>query len=39
MSAFHPKADIAEQQRHVRFVPKADSCIAAINAALTTDTA
>jgi hypothetical protein len=24
MSAIHPKADIAERDRHVRFVPKAD---------------
>jgi hypothetical protein len=24
MSALHPKADIAEDRRHVRFVPKAD---------------
>jgi len=29
MSALPPKADIAERECHVRFVPKADSCIAA----------
>jgi hypothetical protein len=29
MSAITPKADIAERRRHVRFVPKADSCTAA----------
>ena len=29
MSALPPKADIAERDRHVRFVPKADSCTAA----------
>jgi len=29
MSALPPKADIAERDRHVRFVPKADSCSAA----------
>ena len=29
MSALPPKADIAEHYRHVRFVPKADSCNAA----------
>src|SRR5215469_14308225 len=29
MSALPPKADIAEGDRHVRFVPKADSCTAA----------
>jgi hypothetical protein len=29
MSALPPKADIAERNRHVRFVPKADSCSAA----------
>src|SRR5262249_3137752 len=29
MSALPPKADIAECDWHVRFVPKADSCIAA----------
>jgi hypothetical protein len=29
MSALSPKADIAEGYRHVRFVPKADSCTAA----------
>jgi len=28
MSAYHPKADIAELEAHVRFVPKADSCSA-----------
>src|SRR5262249_38312218 len=30
MSALPPKADIAERGRHVRFVPKADMCSAAI---------
>src|SRR6516164_4972345 len=30
MSALPPKADIADSDRHVRFVPKADSCTAAI---------
>ena len=30
MSALPPKADIVERDRHVRFVPKADSCSAAI---------
>src|SRR5215469_18737461 len=30
MSALPPKADIAKCYRHVRFVPKADSCTAAI---------
>jgi hypothetical protein len=30
MSALPPKADIDERDCHVRFVPKADSCIAAI---------
>jgi hypothetical protein len=34
MSALPPKAGIAGCNRHVRFVPKADSCTAAINAAL-----
>ena len=29
MSALPPNADIAESDRHVRFVPKADSCSAA----------
>ena len=29
MSALPPKADIVERDRHVRFVPKADSCSAA----------
>jgi hypothetical protein len=29
MSALPPKADIETQSRHVRFVPKADSCTAA----------
>jgi len=29
MSALPPKADITERHRHVRFVPKADSCTAA----------
>ena len=32
MSASPPKADIAEVVAHVRFVPNADSCIAATNA-------
>jgi hypothetical protein len=32
MSALPPKADIGTQPRDVRFVPKADSCTAAINA-------
>jgi hypothetical protein len=31
MSALPPKADINERYCHVRFVPKADSCTAAIN--------
>jgi len=31
MSALPRKADIAERDRHVRFVPKADSCTAAID--------
>src|SRR5215468_8794365 len=31
MSALPPKADIGTQSRHVRFVPKADSCSAAID--------
>jgi hypothetical protein len=30
MSALHPKADIAQRDCHVRFVPEADSCTAAI---------
>src|SRR5215472_9266983 len=34
MSALPPKADIGTQSRDVRFVPKADSCTAAINAKL-----
>jgi len=34
MSALLPKADIPERDCHVRFVPKADSCTAAINAKL-----
>jgi hypothetical protein len=29
MSALPPKADIAESDWHLRFVPKADSCSAA----------
>jgi hypothetical protein len=29
-----PKADIAERDRHVRFVPKAESCTAAIDPSL-----
>ena len=29
MSAFPPKADVAQHDRDVRFVPKADSCTAA----------
>jgi hypothetical protein len=32
MSALPPKADIGTQSRNVRFVPKADSCTAAIEA-------
>ena len=36
MSALLPKADISEGDGHVRFVPKADSCTAAINAKLRT---
>jgi hypothetical protein len=28
MSAIHPKADIAERDRDVRFVPQVDSCTA-----------
>jgi hypothetical protein len=39
MSALPPKADIAERDRHVRFVPKADSCTAAINGVLRTSVA
>ena len=31
MSALPPKAGIAEREHHVRFVPKADSCSAALN--------
>ena len=31
MSALPPKADIGTQSRNVRFVPKADSCAAAIS--------
>jgi hypothetical protein len=34
LSALLPKADIGTQPRDVRFVPKADSCTAEINAAL-----
>jgi len=34
MSALPPKADIAERDRHVRFVPKAESCTAAIDPSL-----
>jgi hypothetical protein len=34
-----PKADIAEREQHVRFVPEADSCSAANYAALGTDIA
>ena len=34
MSALPPKADIGTQPRNVRFVPKADSCTAAIDAGL-----
>ena len=30
MSVIHPKADIAERDRHVRNVPKADICITEI---------
>ena len=33
MSALPPKADIAERDRHVRFVPKAE-CTAAIDPSL-----
>src|SRR5262245_9340568 len=29
LSALHPKADIRDLSRHVGFVPRADSCIAA----------
>jgi hypothetical protein len=36
MSALPPIADIGTQPRDVRFVPKADSCTAAINVALRT---
>jgi hypothetical protein len=36
MSALPPKADIAERDYHVRFVPIADSCTAAINPKLKT---
>jgi hypothetical protein len=36
MSALPPKADIARRQLDARFVPKADSCTAAINAVLRT---
>jgi hypothetical protein len=38
-SALPPKADIAERDRDVRFVPKADSCAAAIYAAFRTSIA
>jgi hypothetical protein len=31
MSALPPKADIHRHERHVRFVPKADSCTTAKN--------
>jgi hypothetical protein len=34
MSAIPPKADIAERDRNVRFVPKADSCSAAKHPAI-----
>jgi hypothetical protein len=34
MSALPPKADIPQRRLDVRFVPEADSCSAAINAAL-----
>jgi hypothetical protein len=34
MSAFTPKADIERRVWHVRFVPKADSCSAAISTRL-----
>jgi hypothetical protein len=34
MSAVPPKADIAERDEHVRFVPKPDSCTAAKTASL-----
>jgi hypothetical protein len=36
MSALPPKADIEQRGHDVRYVPKADSCTAAINAALRT---
>jgi len=39
MSALPPKADIRHCDRHVRFVPKADSCTAAICTELTTSIA
>ena len=35
MSALPPKADIAERDWHVRFVPNADSCTAAIRYSIT----
>src|SRR5215831_16601644 len=34
ISALPPKADIAERECHVRFVPKADSCTAANSIAI-----
>src|SRR5262252_1354342 len=34
MSALPPKADIADRDEHVRFVPKADSCGAAKKVAI-----
>jgi hypothetical protein len=36
MSALSPKADIVHEGSDVRFVPKADSCTAGINARLRT---
>jgi hypothetical protein len=38
MSALPPKADMVQHNRDVRFVPKADSCTAAIIGRLRTDT-
>jgi hypothetical protein len=39
MSALPPKADIRVRRSDVRFVPKADSCTAAIDAELMTSIA
>ena len=36
---FTPRSRLAEVEEHVRFVPKADPCTAAINARLRTDIA